>query len=94
MSKITKQEQIDDVYRYTYGPLLLLALEKKVGEKKIYKMFKKALAVKNSKTDYSFLVMIAKEAGISGSEWKSFENELINNQQIDLLFEHLNTVKK
>ncbi|MBD3903323.1 hypothetical protein NAL32_02600 [Chryseobacterium sp. Ch-15] len=94
LSKITKPEQIDDVYRYTYGPLLLLALEKKVGEKKIYKMFQKALAGKNSKTDYSFLVKIAKEAAISGLEWKSFEDDLINNQQLDVLFEHLNTVKK
>lgn len=94
LSKITKPEQIDELYRYSYGPLLLLALEKKVGEKKVYKMFHKALAEKNSKTDYSFLVKIAKESGISVSEWKSFEDDFINDQQLDLVFEHLNTIKK
>lgn len=89
LSKITKPEQIDDVYRYTYGPLLLLALEKKVGEKRVYNMFQKALKDKNVKTNYLFLVQIAKEAGISTSDWKSFEDEIINNVEQSALFKNL-----
>ena len=94
LSKITKPDQIDDVYRYTYGPLLLISLEKMVGEKKVYKMFQKALNSKNIKTDFSFLVQIAKDAGISSSEWKSFEDKLMNVQQLDYLFKYLNTLNK
>ncbi|KQT20968.1 hypothetical protein ASG22_16255 [Chryseobacterium sp. Leaf405] len=89
LNKITKPENIDEPYRYKYAPIMLLALEKRVGEKKVYKMIKKALEAKNSKTDYAFFVEIAKEAEISSSDWKSFEDEIINNENPKIVFEKL-----
>jgi hypothetical protein len=89
LSKVTNTEQIDELYRYSYGPVLLLALEKRVGEDKVYRMLQHALKRNGEKTDYAFFTSIAIESGISIKQWQDFEKEVILLEKADLLFNQL-----
>ena len=86
LSKITSSEQIDELYRYTYGPMLLLAFEKTFGEQKTYKLLQAALKHNGERTDYKFLSDMAHEAGIRDKEWLDFERKILSIDQIDLIF--------
>ena len=89
LSQISSAEQIDDVYRYNYGPMVFLALEKRVGEDKVYKLLQNALKHKGEKTDYTFFKTIAAESGISTQEWKDFESQVISLTDASLIFQYL-----
>lgn len=78
LSQFSDKDEMDDAYRYAYGPLVLLALEKKVGEEKVYRILQNALKNKDQNSDYTFLTKIVKEAGIPLSVWKEFEANVVN----------------
>ncbi|RZJ63735.1 MAG: hypothetical protein EOO45_20365 [Flavobacterium sp.] len=75
--KIVKAEEIDERYRYSYGALLLLAFEQRFGEQKTYRFLQTAIKRAGERTDYAFLKSTAISAGISETEWKSFEDNVI-----------------
>jgi len=89
LSKFTYKDEMNDVYRYSYGPLVLLALEKRVGEKKMYRMLKYALEYKDLNSDYSFFKKIAADAGISKTDWMEFEANVINEVNPAKSFQNL-----
>lgn len=86
LSKITEPEQVDELYRYSYGPMILLSLEKRIGEKRMYRLLQTALKYRGEKTDYSFLVKIALEAGVTKKEWEEFEEKVIGQTDVQLIF--------
>jgi hypothetical protein len=78
LSQFNDKDEMNDAYRYAYGPLLLLALEKRVGEEKIFQVLQNALKNKDLNSDYAFLTKIVKEAGIPLSVWREFEANVVN----------------
>lgn len=89
LHKITKAEEIDDLYRYSYGPLLLLAFEQKFGEKKTYKFLQTAIKRTGERTDYEFLKSTAIQTGISEKDWKDFEDNVIGLEDPQVLVANL-----
>lgn len=85
LSKVTRAEQVDDAYRYSYGPLVLLAFEQLFGEKRTYKFLATMIKHANERTDYSFLVKMARESGLSEKEWASFELEVLGLEDAEIL---------
>jgi len=78
LSEYTDKDEMDDAYRYAYGPLLLLALEKQVGEEKVYRVLQNALKNRDHNSDYAFFTENVKEAGIPLSVWTQFEADIVN----------------
>ncbi|RZK38352.1 MAG: hypothetical protein EOO90_22590 [Pedobacter sp.] len=78
LSQFTDKDEMNDAYRYAYGPLVLLALEKKVGEEKVYRMLQNTLKNKDQNSNYDFFTKIIKDAGIPLSIWKEFEANVFN----------------
>lgn len=60
---------LDELYRYRYGPLLLLSLEKQVGEAKM-QAFMRGLLGTPSPQNWAELRAIAMEAGIDATAWE------------------------
>lgn len=89
LAQITKSEQVDEQYRYSYGPMLFLALEKRIGEAKVYNLFNTILKHKDAKTDYAFLTSSALESGVSKKEWKAFEDQILSLTEAKLIFDFL-----
>jgi hypothetical protein len=89
LSKVTDSDEMNDLYRYSYGPLLLLSLQKRVGKDKLYSLLQNELKHKKENSGYAFFVKIAKEAGISSSVWKEFEVNVINESSPAIAFRDL-----
>ena len=89
LSKIARAEEIDELYRYNYGPLLLLAFEQKFGEQKTYKFLHSAIKRAGERTDYEFLKSTAMQSGISEKEWKEYEDHVIGLEDPRLLINKL-----
>lgn len=89
LSKFTDHDEMNDIYRYSYGPLVLLSLEKRIGEEKMYLLLQHALKYKNENSDYAFLVRIVKAAGVSMSDWNEFEANVVNQSNPNLAFQNL-----
>ena len=89
LSKINAAGEIDELYRYTYGPMILLAFERTFGEQKTYKLLKAALKHKGERTDYKFLSKLARQAGVSEKEWLIFEQKIISLEETTQIFPFL-----
>lgn len=83
--KINNAEEIDDLYRYSYGPLLLLAFEQRFGEQKTYKFLQTIIKRAGERTDYAFLKSTAIQSGVSEKDWKDFEDNVISLEDVQLL---------
>lgn len=89
LSKIKKAEEIDDLYRYSYGPLLLLAFEQRFGEQKTYRFLQTLIKRTGERTDYAFLKATAIRSGITEKEWKDFEDNVIDLEDAQALVNQL-----
>lgn len=78
LDQITDGEQIGDVYRYNYGPLLLIALERQVGKIQMAK-FMKALLVAPTIRNWQELSAIANRAGIPKSDWDAWSDRCVRD---------------
>ncbi len=90
LSKIISPREIDELYRYTYGPMILLAFERTFGALKTYKLLQAALGLKGQRTDYKFLCDAAHQAGVSEKEWLDFEHKIISIEDAAQIFPFLN----
>ena len=89
LSRFTDKDEMNDAYRYAYGPLVLLALEKSAGEEKLYRILQMALKYKNENSDYTFFTKIVKEAGVPLPVWREFEANVINETDPEKAFRNL-----
>jgi hypothetical protein len=78
LDRIDSEEEISYVYRYRYGPLLWLALEKQVGESSVRRLLHLLLTgAAGGPLDYEALRRTAIEAGVAPDEWARFERDCI-----------------
>lgn len=78
LSNITQPNDINETYRYYYVPLLITALEKEMGEERVWRWFQTLLNTnKLAKTDYLFLKETLLKSGISELEFNEFEKKYI-----------------
>ena len=78
LNTITESAQVNEVYRYAYVPLLLTALEKEIGEKKIWKWFRIMIGSDQVTTDFNYFRSSLLEAGVSEKDFEKFEIKYIN----------------
>jgi hypothetical protein len=76
--KITDRSSIDDTYRYDYGPLLLLSLEKQVGETKMRAFMRGLFATPKLRT-WGDLQNVASKAGIDGAAWEAWRGRCVTD---------------
>lgn len=78
LDKISDSEQIGDAYRYDYGPLLLIALERQVGERRMA-AFMKALLAASAIRNWQDLSTVADRAGIRKSDWDAWYDRCVRD---------------
>ncbi len=64
LSAIRRPEEIDDAYRYVAVPLQLLALERQVGEKQVWRWLRAVALAPTPRTDYEFLGKSLRQSGL------------------------------
>jgi hypothetical protein len=89
LSQITNPDDMNDTYRYDYAPLLLLAMEKRFGEDKVKQFCRQALNNTQGPTDYNYFLKLVKLAGINGTDWKAFQEQVINQKSCKNVFNYL-----
>lgn len=78
-----KNSEIDETYRYYYVPLLVTALEKEVGNEKVWNWLRTVLkSEKLVKTDYEFFKSSLIKSGIKEIEFKNFEEKYIFSEKV------------
>jgi hypothetical protein len=82
LNKIKDMNSILEVYRYSYGPLLLRGLEQMIGEKRMFKFLHTCLTTRKELTDYNFFRRNALKSGISQKEWDSYEKDFILTKNV------------
>ncbi len=71
--------EIDEIYRYAYMPLLLSALEKKVGKEAMWRWLSTLINTdRNIATDFTFFKSSLLKSGIPEADYKVFEFICIN----------------
>ena len=67
-----------DLYRYQYGPLLLFALEREIGEARMRALLHTLLtAPDRALADYAFLRRKTLEVGVPAAVWERFEQRCV-----------------
>ncbi|UEG53078.1 hypothetical protein LLH06_19220 [Mucilaginibacter daejeonensis] len=89
LSQISSPNQIGDGYRYTYAPMILLAMEKNFGSKTVQRFCRNILQNAGQRTDYPFLVKMVKSAGVNDKDWKAFEATVMEQTECNKIFDHL-----
>ena len=74
---VQASKEIDNAYRYAYFPTLLLALEKQVGEKRVYRWLSTVLRSHPAATDYAFFRQSLLDSGLKPRELAEFEARYI-----------------
>lgn len=68
----------DDRYRYRYGPLLLVSLEREIGAERMGRLLRGVLAASVSEArDYGLLRRVAGAAGVSEAAWRRWEERCV-----------------
>ena len=65
LDAIGQSEQLDDAYRYVAVPLQLLALERQVGEKHVWRWLRAVAQSTAPRTDHAFLLRSLRQSGLS-----------------------------
>ncbi len=64
LNKVSRAGEIGEMYRYRYVPLMLLAVEKEIGEEAMWAWMKEVINSDGQVTDYDFLLSSFSRAGI------------------------------
>ena len=78
LDQITDSDQIGDDYRYNYGPLLLKALERQVGERRMAAFLKGLLAASTIR-NWQDLTAVANRAGIAKTDWDAWYGRCVRD---------------
>jgi hypothetical protein len=76
LDAIGDEAQITDVYRYRYAPMLLLALDRQIGEKRM-QAFVRALLMAPSPKSWADLQAIAFSAGMDRKAWEMWRAKCV-----------------
>jgi hypothetical protein len=71
--------ETNEMYRYSYAPLLLTALEKQIGSKQMWKWLALVANTKNATTNYAFFKSSLLSSGVSEKKYQAFEDTFINH---------------
>lgn len=75
LDQIRDSEQIGDLYRYNYGPLLLIALERQVGERRMAAFVRMLLS--SPVDSWQEFGAVAERAGIARAEWNAWYDRCV-----------------
>ncbi|MBK0402159.1 hypothetical protein I5M27_04135 [Adhaeribacter sp. BT258] len=78
LNKVSSLET-NEMYRYSYSPLLLTALEKQIGTKQMWKWLALVANSKNATTNYAFFKSSLLNSGVSEKKYRAFEDTFINH---------------
>lgn len=78
LDQITDSEQINDAYRYSYSPLLLMSLERQVGSRRMATFMRGLLTTPDIRR-WQDLEQIADKAGIKKPEWDEWRHRCVEN---------------
>jgi hypothetical protein len=79
LDRITAKDQMDQFYRYRYGPLLLVALEQEIGSERMGDLFHQLLtAPADLNLDYQTLTRSLRSLGVPTETWRRFEERCIH----------------
>ena len=65
LGAIKQSEELDDAYRYVAVPLQLVALERQVGEKQVWRWLRAVAQSATPRTDHEFLLRSLRQSGLS-----------------------------
>lgn len=79
LDQITPEKPVGgNRYRYRYGPLLLLALEREVGEDRMHRLITALLTSPDgARLDYGSLRAAARAAGVPDDTWRRYEEACV-----------------
>lgn len=76
--RISEASQIGEVYRYRYAPLLLVALERRIGQDRMREVLHTIVSAPASvPRDYRFLEATVLGSGVRAETWHRFEEECV-----------------
>jgi hypothetical protein len=65
LSAVKQAAEISGTYRYVIAPLQLLALERQIGEKQLWRWLRTVVQAPTPHTDYAFLLRSLRQSGLS-----------------------------
>ncbi|WMJ68912.1 hypothetical protein [Stenotrophomonas sp. 24(2023)] len=77
LDAVDEASDLDETYRYGYGPLLLLSLESQVGQARM-QAFMRGLLAAPSPRNWSDLQGIARRAGIDADTWQRWQARCVS----------------
>lgn len=80
LNKITRPNEIDELYRYRYTPLLLTAIEKEVGEETMWAWAREVIDSNGQLTDFDFFRLTLLAAGVAEDMFDNIFKNLIDNE--------------
>ncbi len=90
LSEVKISSDVSELYRYSYVPLLLTALERQIGKAQMWKWFNKILTSPNPETDYAFLKQSLLDSGVASKAVEEFEKRyLTKTDSLKVLKEEL-----
>lgn len=79
LSDIKHQDEISGLYRYSYVPLLLTAIENEIGQDKMWLWIQQLISYKDTVfTDYAFFKRSFIESGMTERQYTDLEAKFIN----------------
>ena len=67
LADVRPPDEVDDAYRYVAAPLQLLALERQIGEKHMWRWLRLLALAAPARTDYAFLLSSLHQSGLPDS---------------------------
>lgn len=81
LDKVSGPSDIGGLYRYNYGPLLLLALERQIGEARM-RQFMRKLASAGPIRSWADLQGVASRSGIDDVAWERWRRTCVNGAKL------------
>ncbi|MDQ1086661.1 hypothetical protein [Siphonobacter sp. SORGH_AS_1065] len=80
LKEITKPDQINETYRYEYVPLLLTALEAKIGRPQMWKWIRYILQAQQPLTNYAFFKESLLQSGVDERTFEALEKQYLSSE--------------
>jgi hypothetical protein len=81
LNRVSDMNQATEVFKYRYVPLLLVALEKNIGQEKMWRWIQSILQTKDALTNYAFFRNSLLNAGVDRNALQSFEDQYMQSDK-------------